>query len=123
MTNSEIIEKLEIIIEQMSSSFPMIIATGVCTAVLVFLVLMAIGVAAFKCVWRRDEYHRFHADQNSRTEEVTLVGWNAIYRPPESRHGLRLMTTPYEKVVHPIDFDWGKYYNGRSYYGQYTVQV
>jgi len=122
MTKSEIIEKLEIIIDQLSNNFPMIIATGVCTAVLVFLILTAIGVALFKCLWRRNEYEEFTTRCDSRTEEVTLVGWNAIYRPPESRHGLKSTNTPYGRIVHPIEFSWGNYYNGR-HYGDYTLKV
>ena len=119
MSQREIVEKLELVVSLVSESVGLMVATGVCSAMVMFIVAMMVGVALFKCAWRRREYFRFLRRHDSRAD-ITMVGFSRIYRPPESRHALpigspnallrpkRNFAQKYFRADHEvaIDFSW-----------------
>ena len=113
MASQEIIEKLDSIIDFLSGSLWLVILCGVIAALLAFLLFVGLGILIFKVCWRRNEFQRFERNRKDNRTDMTVVGWNRIYRPPESRHGFRFSDQPVESLVSSgqkegkeIEFTW-----------------
>ena len=121
----EIVIKIEVLFKNMVTNDFLVILVGCITAIVVFITAVAFSVLLYKIIWRRDEYKRFQSTIKSHNEdeEVTLVGYNAIYRPPESRH--YIMPTRIQNADF-TDNNWRKYYENGTVdykYGLYDVHV
>ena len=105
MTSQEILEKLDSIMNFLSGSLWLVILCGVVAALLVFLIFIGLGILVFKFCWRKNEFQRFKRSQKNNRADMTVIGWNRIYRPPESRHGFRFSEKPVQSLVSAIEKD------------------
>ena len=105
MTSQEILQKLDSIMNFLSGSLWLVILCGVFAALLVFLIFICLGILVFKFCWRKNEFQRFKRGQKNNRADMTVIGWNRIYRPPESRHGFRFSEKPVQSLVSATEKD------------------